>query len=42
VPRRPSVVIAAFGVCVDVSRCARRCRVVLERVEAIAPAFPVE
>jgi len=35
------VVNAAFGVCVDVPRCARRCFVV-ERVEAIALAFPVE
>lgn len=41
-PRRASVVNAAFDVCVDVSRRAWRCVVVLERVEAIAPAFPVE
>src|ERR1700758_1394805 len=41
-PPRTSVVNASFGVSVAASLAARRCLVVLERVEAIALAFPVE
>src|ERR1700746_236962 len=40
-PPRASVVSACFGVSVAASLAARRLEV-LERVEVIAPAFPVE
>src|SRR6478752_4783576 len=42
-PRCASMVSATFGVSAGTSRDARRCLLVLlERVEAIAPAFPVD